>query len=186
MTKSNVAKAAAIEVVAKAYVELKNGRAMLIAKHMAMVEEEMEDMRRQFSELVIHMFEDQKAPLSVAEIARAMGTSDRGTVYKYLKDARDRRQNQFLDEMSTKPLFEWLPEENELFVQTNNMHYAVQDIRSGEKWRIWGTGPEEDYWYIVAPWTNDHYSTKLETYKPGDEFPDHVLWFIDHVKENEE
>lgn len=177
---TNKLKDEALSTIAKAYADLKGGRGILLAKYMAMVEDEMEGMRKEFGELLVNFFEDDKVKITVADMARAMGTSNRNTVYNYLADARDRKKNRFLDQFESATVFQWTGDDAPM---RDHIRLGVEELRTGQKWQVWHTGPEDDVWYVSSEWTNDHYSTKLDTYKPDDDYPAHIQWYIDQKEE---
>ena len=67
----------------------------------------------------------------------------------------------------------------------DHTRFGIEELRSGQKWRVWEIGPEDDLWYISSAFTNDHYSAKFDTYKPDDEYPAHIQWYIEQKEGNE-
>lgn len=85
--------------IAEAYIELKGLRVLKQQEYQRVIEEELLVARREFADFLQALFlrEGVGYKLSVADIARAMGTTNRKTVYDFLGDARERARNRFVD-----------------------------------------------------------------------------------------
>lgn len=103
MTNYEPGKQARMDLIRKKYVELKGKRNELRSIHMKMIEDELEGFKKDFADLVQDIYEDEATgyKVTVADIMHAMGTTSRNTVHEYLKDARERKLNRFINGIET-------------------------------------------------------------------------------------
>ena len=102
MTKNNPVKNKELAEIQTAYGELKGMWDKIMAQKKLEAEEEMERAREEFSALVQSKVDRVGYPykITVADLARAMNTTNRGTVYKYLKDARERAKGRYFETLN--------------------------------------------------------------------------------------
>ena len=179
---TNKLKDAELLIVHNKYRELKTIRMALMQEYARMVEEQVQDAKEEFADYIQSLVDrdDNGYKITVSDLSRAMGTTNRNTIYEYLGDARERRDARIGQHLETGSVFEFTGDDLQF---KDHTRYGVKELRSGNTWRVWAIGPEDDLWYFDSPWTIDHYSAKFNTYKPEDEYPAHVQWYIEQKKE---
>ena len=90
-------RAAIMADIAEKYAQYKNMRRVIQERQRQELEIEMEGAYHEFAEYLQDIFERTDVKVSVTDMATSMQTTNRGTIYKFLGDARERKRNRFLD-----------------------------------------------------------------------------------------
>lgn len=139
MTKNtNSVKSQELLEVGLAYSELKGLWNKIMAVKKREAEEELQKAREEFSILIQSKVDRTGFPykITVADLARAMQTTNRGTVYEYLKDAKERAANRFFQELN--PVFPY-----ELVKD------GAETFGNPSRTLIWGVVHDgENYWNV--------------------------------------
>jgi hypothetical protein len=143
-------KALKLRVVTEKYQELKGLRNGLIAEKMREIDVDMSRAKSEFADYLQALYEaeDLGFRVTVSDLATAMGTSSRNTVYDYLGDARERKTTRFIDNIAKTTFVindfnnDVLPGDSILTVKLNDGEKDWK-IEYKEKWgyyRVWGNG----------------------------------------------
>lgn len=186
MSKNNSIKNKELAEIQAAYGELKGLWDKIMAQKKIEADNEVQQAREEFSQLVQSKVDRVGYPykITVADLARAMNTTNRGTVYRYLKDARERANNRYFETLN--PVLPYIlhgvwseTKGNPAFTTTwavveEEGRYWDVTYMGASRYNVLATVPDGNGDFLRVPSAPKHYKHPLDN-----DSPEWLRWLVE-------